>query len=219
MKVYVVVGLIGMSFIGLYFYVQQSIRMQHESTKQFKEIKELTQLGFSEKDEAIAFLRKRIIRMQQTLKDMQQFWLTFERQKIALNRLEKNHQKVAQLIQLNKKLMKSYARDIIDYEKLKVPGTNRIVQFARDKLSRLLVTLADLERQKNEFSPLQTSTLGQRIRRMIEINNQAITYYKYALRTCRIQGIDIDDMRVQFIKQQLTTKLKIGNALEQLLVS
>ena len=113
MKLYVIIILIVMSFGGLYLYINRSVRVQHESTKQFKEIRELTQLGFSEHDEAITFLRKKILHVQKTLRDMQRFWLTYEHQKIALNQLEKNHQKLVQLIQLNKKLMKSCKKNII----------------------------------------------------------------------------------------------------------
>lgn len=189
---------------------------QEVVTGVLQEIQELKKMGFAEKDEAMQAMRSRAKRSQHKVDELKQQWHLFTKKR-ALKTIDKK--KLARLIQLNKKMIRSYAQDLNEYYKLGIPPNTKAVSFAKEHIGRLALALTDLKKQQAaiEKGELVSMQQAERIRRMIEINKQSMDYYKTELNDYTKQGLALQEPKVQLAKRQLTQKARAINALEKLL--
>ena len=178
---------------------------------------ELLQLGFSEQDEAVQFLRQRAKRQYNKV-------VSIKKERFAQVKKNKNkkimqisEQNIQDLIALNKKMIQSYAADIRDYHKLGIQEGAPIVMFSRDKMIRLAMSLHELKKKLHELSDhaLIKKQLKPRLARMKQVNEQSAQYYQYMLRRYQKENSSLVNEQAEFAKKQLTSKLHALNELDQ----
>jgi hypothetical protein len=188
---------------------------QEVVTEVLKDIKQLKGIGFSEQDEAVRALRARAKRSQHKVNELQKNWHIFKRNR-TLETTDAN--KLARMIQLDKKMMRSHTQDINEYQKLGLPQNNKAVDFAKDSIVNLALALADLKKQQAAIQKgkLFSAEQADRIRCMIQLNKQAMNYYKTELKNYAKRNA-MQEPKAQFAKKQLTQKARAMNALEELM--
>ncbi len=188
---------------------------QEMVTQALREIQELKEVGFAEQDEAVRSLRSRAKLSQHKISELENNWHLFN-QKRTLKNLDTK--KLARLIQLNKKMINSYAQDINEYQKLGLPQNHKVISFAQDSIVRLAITLTDLKKQQIAIEKGECVSTQQidRIKRMIAVNKQSIDHHKTLLSYYTKQD-SISSKKVQRAKKQITKKVNTINALEKLL--
>lgn len=92
------------------------------------------------------------------------------------------------LVAVNKKMLKSYLRDLQEYRRKGLGTESNLVTFSYDKVVRLTLALAELEKIRKDG--LADGEYIQKIVRMKEITMQSIAYNKKALRKQLAMGKD-----------------------------
>ena len=116
------------------------------------------------------------------------------------------------LVTVNKKMLKSYMKDLQEYRKLGVPTTSTIVRFSYDKVVRLTIALAELEKSRVEGLP--TIEYRKKVERMREITKQSITHSKTTLRDYLHDGIK-QDSKINAEREYVTRKVRDLVALDR----
>jgi hypothetical protein len=117
------------------------------------------------------------------------------------------------LISLNKKMLQSYVRDLQEYSKMKLPTTSNIVRFTYDKVVRLTIGLAELEKNKH----IAASEYRKKLIRMREITKQAIVHSKQTLWSYMHDRLADTDIRVSNERNYLTNKIGHFIALDRII--
>ncbi len=179
------------------------VRMERDAVLHVQDdIAEYEQLGFSQETELI----KRLHAQLQWIKHKR----LFENQgfsgetSVSQSRIKRAQLKA--LIALNKKMLKSYIKDMQEYRKLGVSNSHNIIRFSYDKIVRLTIALAELERQLDGGIP--NSEYTKRVARMREITKQSIAQFKDELKKYCHNGVSEDQSKMQFVRAQLTRKVK-----------
>jgi hypothetical protein len=182
----IVMGLI-FWYLFKYFRRHMVIRAQQEQMQHIdREIIELQALGFAPESSLIESLRNRKQDVVQT-------------QSAALD--------VKQVLSLQKKLLMSYVTEAKMLRKRGVDPSNNRMRFAYDKIVRLTIGVAELERQLKEDEQ-DSSEFQKRVDRMKEITSQSIAHYKKQLRDYRQQGLAYNDSRMQELRDMLAIRIK-----------
>lgn len=92
------------------------------------------------------------------------------------------------LVSVNKKMLKSYLRDLQEYRRKGLGPQSNLITFSYDKVVRLTLALAELEKVRNQG--LGDGEYVQKVARMKEITMQSIAHSKNLLRNLRSQGSD-----------------------------
>ncbi len=199
------------------------VGVQREAVQQVRhELTEYQGLGFDEETELIALLQKRLQYQRMRKRAVKYEW------KIAHNTNESDREHLQKLFDLNKKMLAGYVQDLQEYRKLGMPTSCDIIRFSYDKMVRLTIALSELERQL-AACPIggcegvlvadgAEGEFGKRVRRMKEITTQSIAQYKDALRVYYDEGVDTQDPRIQFLRTQLTARVKQMNQLDTIRV-
>ncbi len=111
------------------------------------------------------------------------------------------------LLSLNRKMLMSYVNEIKILRKQGVDAGSNLMKFAYDKVIRLTISVAELERQlKAELRDY--TEFQKRVDRMKEITRQSVSHYKKQLRQYLTQGISEEDERMQYVRRILTIRVK-----------
>lgn len=109
------------------------------------------------------------------------------------------------LTAVTKKMLKSYMSDVRQYREMGIDRTDTIMRFSHDKIVRLTLCLAELEKCKRTGLPWGEYT--KKIGRLREITNRSIVQGQQALRKYRSDGFDENDARVIAQRDHLTKKM------------
>lgn len=215
LAVYFLIGLILVSIATflLVNYIKRwaIIHQQRCVTSQTEqEISEYKRLGFSDNEELIQLLHGRIHRAQKKIDDITHKWLVVHLHN-PLNETAKHN--IQNIVSINKKMLMGYIKDIKEYKKLGITNSHPIISFAHDKIIRLTIALAELERQLNGGTRNSSNEYTQRVSRMYQINQQSIEQFKHELEKHVQAGIEELDPKLVFVRRQLTRKTR---ALQQL---
>lgn len=111
------------------------------------------------------------------------------------------------LLSLNRKMLSSYVCEIRQLRKQGLAADSNLMKFAYDKVVRLTIAVAELERQlKAELA--DRTEFEKRVDRMREITQQSVAHYKNQLRDYLAQGVSEDDERLQHVRKILTIRVK-----------
>lgn len=200
----------------LYKYVRkwQRISEQRQVIRETKkEIDEFHQLGFADNSELIQLLQGRLQRAQDRLEDIAHTWMALKAAQ-QVSPVTKQH--LRQVIKINKKMLLSYINDIKEYRRLGLSNSHNIIKFAHDKIVRLTIALAELERQSNDISDITQNEYIQRLARMHDINKQSIAHFKHELHAYNTASGN-DAKKMIFAREQLTKKMRAMYQLERIL--
>ena len=111
----------------------------------------------------------------------------------------------------------SYIKDIKEYKKLGITNSHAIIKFAHDKIIRLTMALAELERQLNGNIRNSHDEYTQRLSRMYEINKQSIDQFKHELHQHLKAGMHEQDPKLLFVRRQITRKTRALRQLDEIL--
>lgn len=182
----IVMGLI-FWYLFKYFRRHMVIRAQQELTQHIdREIIELQSLGFTQESPILESLRNR-----------KEEVLHAQSMELNLNRL----------LALQKKMLTSYVTEAKMLRNRGVDPNNNRMRFAYDKIVRLTIGVAELERQLKEDEQ-DDSEFQKRVDRMKEITSQSIAHYKKQLREYREQGLAYDDTRMKELRDMLAIRIK-----------
>ena len=220
-----IVSILVFTFCGWSFfkYLRQwaLIRMEHDAISQMRsEISQYQKLGFEEKSELIAVLQKRLQQIKMRKRSLKNSWLEPEKSVARHSRIA-----LKQLFDVNRKMLTGYIKDVQEYRKRGVSTSSNIVRFSYDKMVRLTIALSELEHQLNErqlgeqqlgefqlddhqLCDTQTGEFTKRLHRMQEITRQSIVQYKDALEKYRNTRVSDNDPKMQFVRMQLTRRIK-----------
>lgn len=182
----------GLIFFYLFKYLRRHmvIRAQQQLTKPIdREIIELQALGFAPDGELVQLLRKRKI-------DLLQAQATAD---VSLH--------LEDVLSLQKKMLMSYISEAKMLRKRNIDPKSNIMRFAYDKIVRLTIGVAELERQLKEDRD-DSSEFQKRVDRMKEISRQSVAHYKKQLRDYLKQGIVYDDGRMKEAREILAVRIK-----------
>lgn len=149
-------------------------------------------LGFDESGELIAMLEAHA----KTLQDHEQ----------GNGEDSDDQKKMALLVAVNKKMLTSYLKDLRDYRRMGVANTSSIVRFSHDKVVRLTIALAELER--NRLSGLPADEYAKKVARMREITQQSLAHSKNLLRDYIHAGVQDTDSRIRTERANILHKMK-----------
>ncbi len=193
---YILAVLLSSTIIGLgswylfkYFRRHMVLRAQKEHAYTIdREIVSMQSLGFAPESELVSTLANRRNRL------------------FAANQPPDTLQ-LESLLSLNKKILMSYVHEIKILRTQGVEAGSNLMKFAYDKVVRLTISVAELERQLR--AELRDYTEFQkRVDRMREITHQSVSHYKKQLRTYLTQGVSEDDERMQYVRRILTIRVK-----------
>ncbi len=119
------------------------------------------------------------------------------------------------LIAVNKKILQGYMHDLQRYTKLGMGTTTSVVQFCYDKVVRLTIALAELEKHRN--GGLSHDEYVKKMGRMTEIIKQSIVHSKKTLRSYLYAGLQEDNPNVQAERLHVTRKVSQLIELEKIL--
>lgn len=183
--------IIGLIFFYLFKYFKRhmGIRMQQQSTQQLdQDISALQVLGFIPDSDVLSTLRNYKARM--VHHDAQAELPDCER-----------------VCALQKKMLMSYVAEAKLLRKRGVDSKSPQMRFAYDKIVRLTIGVAELERQMKQPED-DPSEFQKRVDRMKEITRQSIAHYKKQLRSYAKRGISQDDERMRQARDMLSTRIK-----------
>ena len=177
------------------------------------DIRDYKQLGFSDDSELIQLLHGRLQRIENRITQLQN--QTFMNTK---NAPTQNRKQLQQIVALNKKMLQSYLQDVQELRRLGIPTSHDIISFSHDKIVRLTIALAELERQLNTNIFNTHNEYTQRLVRMQEISQQSIAQFKEELQTYVDKNGAPTHEKIQFVKEQITKKTRALHQLEELLM-
>lgn len=189
----VVIGtcIIGLIFFYLFTYFKHriGIRAQQQLTQQLdQDMSSLQALGFSPNCELLITL--------QAYKD-----------RIVQCDTLSGVTDCVHMLALQKKMLMSYITEVKMLRKQGMSPTNNQMRFSYDKIVRLTIGVAELERQLRQPED-DLSQFQQRIDRMKEITRQSIAYYKKQLQNYAQRGIADDDERMLQARDMLAIRMK-----------
>jgi hypothetical protein len=186
-----------------------------EAAYAYQDARELIALGFSENDELIDLMHERKKLFEERADTLGKRHLVLYGRHGSSN----EEQELEQLIVINKKMLRSYVRDLQDYRKLGVPNDNHIVQFAQKKIVRLTFVLAELERQQlsAQDGVAHSAEHMKRLKKLVATNRKSLKNYQKELSGYRNHGMKLDDPKMAFLKTQLTDQLRSTNELERMM--
>ncbi len=184
----IVMGLI-FFYLFKYFRRHMVVRAQRQLTQHIdREIIELQALGFAPESELVHALRKRKTHL--------------------LNaQLATESPNLEAVLSLQKKMLMSYITEAKLLRKRAVDPKSNLMRFAYDKIVRLTIAVAELERQLKE-APDDGSEFQKRVDRMKEITRQSIAHYKKQVREHVNHGLAYDDERMQEARDMLAVRIK-----------
>ena len=186
-----------------YFKRWARIRTERDTVVEMREeLAEYKHLGFDDESELVGILTKRIYQQKMKKRAIKQQWFL-----VASAVSEQSRAHLQRLFDLNKKMLMGYIHDVQEYKKRGIPSSDPIVRFSYDKMVRLTIALAELERQLN--TSMVDGEFSKRLRRMAEITKQSIMQCKDRLRGCG------DDERL-FVREQITRRLRELGQLERI---
>jgi hypothetical protein len=156
-------------------------------------------LGFEPTSELIKTLESHGQQIEQAIAQRYQNW--FDGGKMGTD-----DQKIDLLVTVNKKMLKSYIRDLQDYRIQKIPTTDTLVKFTYDKMVRLTLALAELKRLKG--CGIEDDEYCKKAERMKEITLQSIARSKNSLRDFLKLGLLESDPVVKAERMYLTRKVQ-----------
>ncbi len=216
--IYCLIGFIvvaGTSFLLFkYFRKWSRIRAMHEYAKETKqEMGDYQQLGFANDSELMQLLEGKLQRAYNRVTQL-------EKQNMYSNAKQnsKNKKQLEKILTINKKMLLSYLQDVQEFRKLGVETGNNIISFSHDKIVRLTIALAEIERQLNGSSDSTQNEFTKRLERMQEISKQSIAQFKQELLQYKKSNLPENNPTVQFVKTQITKKMRALHQLEELLV-
>ncbi|EKD48544.1 MAG: hypothetical protein ACD_64C00261G0003 [uncultured bacterium] len=112
-----------------------------------------------------------------------------------------------QVLALQKKMLMSYIAEVKGLRKQGMSPMSNQMRFAYDKIVRLTIGVAELERQLQQPED-DDSHFQQRIDRMKEITRQSIAYYKQQLQSYAQQEIAESDERMLQARNMLAIRMK-----------
>jgi hypothetical protein len=186
--------------ISWYFWQPSNKEMLIDQVQQ--EIQTVKSLDFDSSSELMKLLTAYADELHQMHYDWHIAW--FGDQQVS-------QEKLAELIAINKVMLKSYMGDLQDY--MKCAPSHALVQFTYDKVVRLTIALAELEKNND----LLLSEYKKKVDRMCQITHQALAHSKKTLRAYLHGGIDDHDAKVNYERQYLTSKMSHFIALERML--
>ncbi len=181
----------GLIFFYLFKYFRRHmvIRAQKQLTQHIdREIIELQVLGFAPESELMQALRKRKAH--------------FLNAQSATESPD-----LEAVLSLQKKMLMSYIREAKLLRKRDVDPKSNLMRFAYDKIVRLTIAVAELDRQLKENLD-DRSEFQKRVDRMKEITRQSIAHYKKQLRNYTKRGLAYDDERIQEARDMLAVRIK-----------
>jgi hypothetical protein len=184
----IIMGLI-FFYLFKYFRRHMVIRAQKQITQHIdRELIELQVLGFAPESELIQILRKRKAHL------------------LSAQPTTESHD-IEEVLALQKKMLMSYIMEAKLLRKRDVDPKSNLMRFAYDKIVRLTIAVAELERQLNERQD-DRSEFQKRVDRMKEITRQSIAHYKKQLREYMQRGLAYDDGRIQEARDMLAVRIK-----------
>ena len=156
-------------------------------------------LGFEPSSELIQTLESHGRQIEQAIVQRYQNWLTG-------GKLGTDDQKIDLLVTVNKKMLRSYIRDLQDYRNQNIPTTDTLVKFTYDKMVRLTLALAELKRLKG--CGIEDDEYCKKAERMKEITLQSIARSKNTLRDFLKLGLLESDALMRAERTYLTRKVQ-----------
>lgn len=111
------------------------------------------------------------------------------------------------ILGLQKKMLMSYITEAKLLRRRAVDPKSSAMRFAYDKIVRLTIAVAELERQLKENRP-DVSEFQKRVDRMKEITGQSIIHYKQQVRDYMRAGIADNDERLRQAREMLGIRMK-----------
>ena len=182
-----------------------------------QELKEYIELGFTEKEEIMGVMQARINRAQQHIARL-------KNQKIVLmpdyTLKTAQRERVEKLLKVNRDTVNSYKEEIEDYIKLGVAENSKPMKFAKDKLVKLVVDIAELESKLHGVKSSSTSdvALTEKMKKIVALNNESIGLYKEEIKDYLKLGLSTTDAKVCFARKCITRKVTENDQLEHRLV-
>ncbi len=167
------------------------MRVHKQTTQQLdQEIIELQSLGFEPESDVIGVLRSHKAALFQGPSETPEYDLDL-------------------LHGLQKKMLMSYITEAKLLRKRGVALHSNIMRFAYDKIIRLTIAVAELERQLKEDAASQDiSEFQKRVDRMKEITRQSIAHYKKRLRNYVQRVRPNDEEKLQQTRDTLAIRVK-----------
>ncbi len=162
---------------------------QQEAADIDREMKVMLGLGFGPESELISILAE------------------YKRQIGADEQPYLSSRPLIELLNLNKKMLMSYVSEIKQLRKQGVDPRDSVMKFAYDKVVRLTIATAELEKQIRAEEQ-DRSEFQKRVERMKEITRQSVAHYKNQLRNYIALGFTDQDERVQHCRRVLTVRMK-----------
>ena len=186
-------------FLPYFYRWPQSCTEQKAIASLQHEIMSFKSLNFSTTSELIAMLESYENEFENIHKSSNAAWrisdLNFQ-----------DAQKRGELIAVTKKMLQGYVKDLQTYTKDGMATTSSLVQFSYDKVVRLTIALAELER--NQRDELPVNEYIKRIDRMHEIVTQSIIHSKKTLRSYLHAGLKEENAKVQAERERVTRKVE-----------
>ena len=190
------------------------IRMHQETMQHTNhDLRDYKKLGFSDDSELIQLLHGRLQRVEKQIATLQNQTIIKNKEQAPIH----NRKQLQQILTLNKKMLQSYLKDVQELRRLGVPTSNDIISFSHDKIVRLTIALAELERQLNGNIFNTQNEYTQRLSRMQEISQQSIEQFKNQLKQFVQYNLEPTNEKIQFVKDQITKKTRALLQLEELL--
>ncbi len=198
-SVIVFVVMSGWYFVPYFYRWSQSATEQEAIDYIQHEIMSFKSLNFSPSSELISILASYECELENIHKERDISWtvspLNFD-----------DVQKRDELITVNKKILQGYVQDLQTYTKDGMATTSSLVQFSYDKVVRLTIALAELERNRNDGLPADEYI--KKIDRMHEIITQSIIHSKKTLRSYLQAGLKEENTKVQVERERVTRKVE-----------
>ena len=184
----IVMGLI-FFYLFKYFRRHMVVRAQKQLTQHIdREIIELQTLGFAPESELVHVLRKR-------------------KAYLLNGQFPTESPNLGAVLLLQKKMLLSYITEAKLLRKRDVDPKSNLMRFAYDKIVRLTIAVAELERQLKEDHD-DGSEFQKRVDRMKEITSQSIAHYKKQMREYMRKGLAYDDERLKEARDMLAVRIK-----------
>ena len=218
----IVVGSILLALLAV-FMVNEYMRrrlikaQQGVITTSQQELAEYKEFGFAEIDEIIGVTQARIDRAQQQVNAL-------KNQKMVLFRgyslKSAQRKKIEKLLKINRDMVGSYKQEIEDYLKLGVAENSKPMKFAKDKLVKLVVDIAELESKLHALKSGSTTdvALSEKMKKIVALNNESIDLYKQEIKDYLKLGLSTKDAKICFARKCISKKVADNDQLEQRLL-